>query len=229
MSGLRIVPRTASTLTKDISKSTPPQKGTNGPFEIFSSVLWFDSGFSQVFLPDKPQNPFPKGKPLTLFLPMAHTTLETRLSPGNGVAHLTAVVAVYRGSLVPKVILPPLVLSNMIESCSRFSFHNLSPCPPGTLGCHSAFTCSQTWKPAPQNSLTLTHTKNTHFVAFPTHTLPNLAMTQISTGFPKFDVFSNLSLYLLTIFQHPLHLLKEQLIVKFICFQDTFPSASSGF
>lgn len=155
MSDLRIAPRTASTLTKDISKSTPPQKGTNGPFEIFSSVLWFDSGFSQVFLPDKPQNPF-TGVSLCIYL---QPDLEA--------------------------------------SSPKFSYSH-------------------------------THA-NTHFIAFPTHTLPNLSMTQISTGFPKFVVFSNLSLYLLTIFQHPLHLLKEELTVKFICFQDTFPSASSGF
>lgn len=70
---------------------------------------------------------------------------------------------------------------------------------------------------------------STHFIGFPTHTLPNLTMTQISTGLPKFVVLSSLSLYLLTIFQHPLHLLKAKLKVKLICFQDAFPSAFSGF
>lgn len=163
------------------------------------------------------------------------------LSPGTGVALLTEVMVVYRGTLVPKAILLPLVLSKVIESCSGFTFHNWSPAlqahwnvtphlPTGTLGCHSTFTCSQTWKPASQNCLVLTHKQtSTHLIAFPTHTLPNLTTTQISAGLPKVVVFSSLSLNLLTIFQHPLCLLKAELKVKFICFQDTFPSASSGF
>lgn len=86
-----------------------------------------------------------------------------------------------------------------------------------SLGCHSTFTCSQTWKPAAQNCLTLIHMQtSTHFIAFPTHTFPNLTMTQISTGLPKLVVFSSLSLYLMTIFQRLLHLLKAELKVHLL-------------
>lgn len=44
----------------------------------------------------------------------------------KGVALLTAVIAVYMGSLVPKGTLTPLVPNILTESCSRFNFQNLS-------------------------------------------------------------------------------------------------------
>lgn len=133
-----------------------------------------------------------------------------------------------QGQLGSKAI-PSLVLSKVIESCSGFSFHNWSP----ALQAHWGVTLHlPAVRPGSQQLPKIvlhTHETSTHIIAFPTHSLLNLTMTQISIGLPKFVVFSSLSLYLLTIFQHPLSLLKAKLKVKFICFQDTFPSASSGF
>lgn len=88
-------------------------------------------------------------------------------------------MAAYSGSLVPKAILPPLLLSKVIESCSGFSFHNLSPAFRHT-GCHSAV------RPGSQlpKIVLLSHTQtSTHFIAFPTLLCLTLQWPKSPLGF----------------------------------------------
>lgn len=129
MSDLRIVPRTTSTLTKDLRKSTSTQRSRSRPLEIFSG-LQFDPWLGlQPSAPSR-QSPksFSKRKATKPVSPHRHTqqTWNKVRFQMKGVTLLTTVMAVYMGSLVPKGTLTPLVPNSLTESCSGFNFYNLS-------------------------------------------------------------------------------------------------------